>query len=299
MILIDQLLPETWPANVSETLVHWHQGELLASPPFFYAANPQHPLLPFTEKNGDSARDWQVLALPVGERPSYGVITSQTCDICEAKPTSPFIEVAPVYDLKAILKDGQENDIRNHHWNNYIYLTQQPEQDHCYVADLRIILPVEKGALVGKTPVEAFATEADRLIFAERLATRVRRPAYADAVQDLVIRPLDDWIRSDHRKALKESSGRFTDVEEVRLRFDGDRLDPAWVQLVVFQETPLSREDQGPWRQWREVTNRQLSRQVGIPLRPVQFTSLAKMSAADYRLLAPVWLRYLGRGPRS
>ena len=299
MIRIDDLLPENWSAIVTAALPHWHQGHLIASPPLFWSDDPRHPLLTFTADNSDPARSWQILSLPEVARPPYGVVVSQTCDICEARPVSPFIDIAPVYDVADDLKGGQENDIRQHRWNNYVYLTSQPAAGRCYVADLRIFLPVEKGALVARAPLDGFASENDLLDFAERVATRSRRPAYADAVHDFVIAPLDDWIRNDEKNALREHSGRFTDVEEVRLRIEGDRLDPAGVQLVVFQETKLSREDQGAWRKWRERAKKRLLKEADIELRPIQFSSLATMSAADYRQLATVWLRYLGRSPRS
>jgi hypothetical protein len=252
--------------------------------------------LPFTAANGDSQLVWQVLSLPAVARPPYGVVVSQTCDICEVRPVSPFIVVAPVYDIGDSLKGGQENDIRNHHTNNYVYLTRQPVPGRFFVADLRTFLPVEKGALVERLPLDGFANENDRLDFSDRIATRSRRPAYADAVQELVIGPLDDWIRGDATNALRQHSGRFTDVEEVRLRIDGDRLAPRAVQLVVFQETSLSQEDRAAWRKWREGAKRRLAKEAGIALWP-QFSSLSSMSARDYRQLAPLWLRYLGRGP--
>jgi hypothetical protein len=299
MTRIDDLLPEQWPPNVISALSHWHQGHLIEEPPLFWGADPRSPLLPFTAHNGDPERDWQIFSVPALARPPYGVLVSQTCDICEARPVSPFVDVAPVYDIADSLVGGQDNDIKNHCWNNYVYLTRQPAPDRFFVADLRIFLPIEKGALAGRQPVDGFDSEADRLDFADRVATRHRRPAYADAVHDHVIAPLDDWIRNDAKNAIKEHSGRFTDVEEVRLRIEGDRLNPQAVQLVVFQETALSREDQGSWRKWREGAKKRLTKTTSINLLPIQFSALTKMPAAHYRQLAPVWLRYLGRSPRS
>ncbi len=264
----------------------------------FWAADPRQPLLPFTADNGNVARDWQIFSLPHSARPPFGVVISQTCDICEARPANPFVTIAPVYDLADVLKGGQDNEIRQHHWNDYVYLTKQPVAGRFYAADLRTFLPLEKGSLADRKPIDGFLTENDLLNFSDRVATRIRRPAYADAVQDYLIRPLDDWIRRDQANALREHSGRFTDVEEVRLRIEGDRLDPASVQIVLFQETPLSREDQGAWRRWRETSKKQFVRSTNIQLRPVQFSSLTRMVAADYVQLTPVWLRYLGRGPR-
>jgi hypothetical protein len=298
MIHITDLLPEVWPQEIVDALGQWRQGDLLRTPPLFWAADPRHPLLPFTQKNTDATREWQIVSIPATRRPSYGVVVSQTCDISEPRPNNPFVEVAPVVDLAGILVQGQQAEVKRHLWDDYVYLTRQPRQGRFYVADLRSFLPIEKGALLERRPIEAFAGESDRLDFSDRLSNRLRRPAYADAVSDIVVRPLDEWIRTDARNALKESSGRFADVEEVRLRIDGDRLSPRAVQLVVFQQNQLDREDRGAWRRWRDRTRTKLRQQANIELWPIEFSSLSVMSAADYRILAPVWLRYLGRGPR-
>lgn len=298
MTLIEGLRPETWPAPITDALTHWRQGDIIETPPIFWAADPQTPLLPFTEENGDRARTWQVFSLPEKARPEFGVVVSQSCDICEVRPTNPFICVAPVVDLSNSLQSSQKDDVIRHRYNDFVYLTKQPQSDKFLVADLRILLPLEKGALVSRQPIDGFRTEGDRLVFADRLATRIRRPAYAESVQDLVITPLNNWIRDDSRAALRENSGRFTDIEEVRLQIEGDRLEPRSVQIVAFQETKLSPEDLGAWRRWRERTRRQLRKNTGIDLRPVMFSDLSRMSANEYRKLAPVWLSGLGREAR-
>jgi hypothetical protein len=103
MTRIDDLLPERWPGNITNALTHWHQGHLIENPPLFWGADPRSPLLPFTADNGDSRRDWQIFSIPASARPPYGVLISQTCDICEARPVSPFVDLAPVYDMGAAL----------------------------------------------------------------------------------------------------------------------------------------------------------------------------------------------------
>jgi hypothetical protein len=298
MIRIDDLLPDAWPRRITTALDHWHQGDLIESPPLFWAADPREPLLPFTRDNGDSARDWQIFSLAATDRPPYGAVLSQTCDICEPRPVSPFVDVAPVYDISDSLKPGQDNDIRQHNWNYYVYLTRQPKEEGFYVADLRLSLPLEKGAFAERSPIPGFASQNDLLVFSERVAGRLRRPAYADAVSEFLIIPLERWIRGGYKQAINDGSGRFTDVEEVRLRIEGDRLSPVSVQMVVFEETTLTRDDKAAWRSWRESTKKVIERQANIKLRPVHFSSLRTMNAAEYRELAPVWLRYLGRGPR-
>jgi hypothetical protein len=166
------------------------------------------------------------------------------------------------------------------------------------VADLRVSLAIEKGALVGRNPLDAFDDEASRLIFSDRVAARSRRPAFADIVHDVIIHDLNDWIRADKGAARQENSGRFTDVEEVRFGVEGDRLKPDAIQPVVFMESDLSAGDRQAWRNWQRRVARQLTRASGPKLRPVQFASLDKMVARQYRQLVPVRLSSLGREPR-
>lgn len=295
MTHIADLLPTPWPQNVTDALTHWRQGDLIECPPFFYAADPRNPLLPFTASNSDPARTWQVLSLAAGDRPPFGAIVTQTCDISEARPLSPFVDVAPVIDLEGRIGNGEKSEIRRHLFNNYVLLTRQPAKDGFFVVDLRAYFPIEKGALVARSPIVGFANELDRLDFSDRVATRFSRPAYADAVQDHVIRPLDRWIRDGLKEASRLGSERFSGVEEVRLRIEGDRLDPKTVQLVVFQKKELNQEEQEAWRTWRIEAARLLMQALSIELRPIQFSSKRTMSASDYEELARVPLRYVGR----
>jgi hypothetical protein len=297
-VQIGDLLPEEWPDNVAVATKSWQQGDLVEGPPLFYGACPQSPLLPYTADNGRDDRAWQVFSLSTDARPPYGAVISQTCDICEPSPSNPFINVAPVYNVATRFNDAQQQELKRHRYNDFVYLTNQPIADGFYVVDLRIFLPLEKGALVGRDPIKGFKTEIDQLDFADRVATRLRRPSYADAVHDFLIAPLDNWIKRESSAALKSGSGSFTDVEEVRLGIDGPRLAPKSVQLIVFEETQLSMADRSTWRNWRNQNRKEFLRNTGIDLLPVRFGSLSKMPARDYRVLAPVWLRNLGRAPR-
>jgi hypothetical protein len=296
---VSDLLPAELPAHVREAVDRYHQGHLIEAPPIFYGAAPASPLCPFTAENGDQASVWQVLALPLDMRPAYGIVTSQTCDVCEAGDwDNPFIQVVPVIDLNDRLGADQKAALRDHSYNDFVYLTRQPLPDGFWVADLRMSLPLEKGALVGRDPIEGFDDEITRLAFGERVASRCRRPAFADIVHDVVIHELNSWIRQDKSAAARDNSGRFMDVEEVRFRVDGDRLKPDSIQPVVFMESDLPAADRQAWRNWQKRIARQLRKADGPKLRPVQFASLDKMVARQYRQLVPVRLSALGREPR-
>jgi hypothetical protein len=232
-------------------------------------------------------------------RPFYGIVTSQTCDICEQGDwDNPFVQLSPVIDLTTRLGPDQKLLLRHHGYTGFVYLTRQPEEEGFWVADLRISLPIEKGALVGRDPIEAFDDEISRLTFAERVASRFRRPAFADIVHDVVIHDLNDWIKRDKPVAARENSGRFTDIEEVRFAVDGDRLKPDGIRPVVFMESDLSAADRQAWRNWQKRVAKQLRKADGPALSPVQFSSLDKMVARQYRHLVPVRLPNLGREPR-
>ena len=296
---VADLLPGQIPADVQGAVDLFYQGHLIAAPPIFYGATPASPLCDFTTQNADPSLSWQVLALPEDLRPAYGILTSQTCDICEQGDwDNPFVQVSPVIDMAERLNADQQANLRQHGYTDFVYLTRQPRPDGFWVADLRISLPIEKSALVGREPIDAFEDENSRITFADRVAGRSRRPAFADIVHEKIIHDLNSWIQRDKSVARREHSGRFTDVEEVRFDVEGDRLKPDGIRPVVFMESDLSPADRGAWRDWRRRVSRRLTREGGPNLSPVQFSSLDKMAAREYRRLVPVRLGALGREPR-
>jgi hypothetical protein len=296
---VADLLPAGVPGSVRNAVDLFHQSHLITAPPVFYGAAPATALCPFTEENADLGAEWQVLVLPEDMRPAYAVVTSQTCDICQqGEWDNPFVQVSPVIDLSARLNSDQKTQLRRHGYTDFVYLTRQPQPDGFWVADLRISLPLEKGALVGKEPIEGFDDEISRLTFGERVANRSRRPAFADTVHDVILHELNGWIRSDKAAAARANSGRFTDVEEVRFGVDGDRLKPDGIKPVVFMESDLPPADRQEWRNWQKRVAKKLRKVDGPRLTPVQFSSLDKMLARQYCQLVPVRLPELGREPR-
>lgn len=305
-VLIDK---DVWSEEIDQSLDRFHQGHLIRNIPLFYAGSPTAHVTVSTKKVAEAARraggdvpDLQVISLPKTKRYPFAVITSATCDIAEAGTSrNPFIQVAPVFDIGPGIDHGAANMIRAGRYGDFVYLTKQPRPSGVWVVDLRVVFPVEKGALHDRKPLEGFATEADRIRFARRLGKRVMRPALADVVYTQIVAELDRWIKDDEREAvqgtpkvLRGGLARFADVKRVALRFEGDRLEPEWVQVVVFQDTPLSTPDKLHWRNWRSKTEKKL-RKHGIRLQPVTFTSLAKMSVAEYEGLVEVVVSGLGR----
>lgn len=293
---LESLIVDQWPQEISAAAENFHQGHLIEDVRLLYMGSPNVPATSFTARNAasDGSNNLKPLILPKSLSYEYCVITSATCDVAEAGDhKNPFFQVSPVFNISENLRPGQENLVKQGRFADFVYLTQQPRSG-VWVVDLRVSIPIEKGALVGREPIQGFATEDDRIAFAVRLARRVSRAALDGAVHDNVVASLSNWIARQEKDVLKRGSGAFTDVERVALNVDGDRLKPQSVQVIVFEETNLDREDKAVWRGWWKESKGQL-RNAGILLKPMHFTSLAKMSARDYERLVPLSIPSLGR----
>jgi hypothetical protein len=286
---IDELLPKWWSDDVVAALDRWKQGDLIKGSPLFWAGpEGDDPVLPIV---GGTA------ALQVHddgtEEDCWVIITSQTCDVAGLGPGMhhPFVTVSPVYALPVGYSQGKLEAISRGEVGYLVRLTQPPES-RVYVADLRVSLPVSKGALVNDPPTGAWAQEADRLTFAEAVATKIRRPALHDALSTELTQSLNKHIKLSH-KAQPEWWER---VEQVRLRIVGDRLKPQSVSLLVCCEVELSAEQCDIWRQWQPQATKILQKHE-IVLGPPFFGTLDKMPARLYKDSIPLRLPALGRLP--
>ena len=73
------------------------------------------------------------------------------------------------------------------------------DDEHLWVADLRILVPVEKGWLVGARTAGGFADEEGRDRLARQLARLFARPAYATPLDRNFIRTAFSAPRGNHR----------------------------------------------------------------------------------------------------
>lgn len=163
--MIDDALPATWPAEVVAAARRFKQGDLVERPPFFY-----HRV--------DALRVWKarvededgegLVELTDEQRPPYGLITTQTCDLFEdtPRPRQPWFSVAPAYDYSPYLKQGQEKQIKRGRFRYLVHLSSPRLPDGLWVADLRLEVPVEKSWLVGREPLDGFDSVAERLVLA-------------------------------------------------------------------------------------------------------------------------------------
>ncbi len=96
---------------------------------------------------------------------------------------------------------------------------------------MRLECSVEKSALAGRTPIDAFASEQDEIAFAERLGRRRDRAAMANTVNDVLDAQLAKKISANKNKARRV----FGSVYGLRLEVaEGLRLEPVAMRLHVL-----------------------------------------------------------------
>jgi hypothetical protein len=148
---------ETWPADVLESLRVWEQGDVVTAPPFFYFADPARPVWAATVAAAEMTSEPHVVVLDEETSPPYGLITTQSCDICEEdskKPCRPWVQVAPIYDGRSWAKKMREG-------RGPLFLLHIPGlgDDRFWVADLRLEFPIEKGWLASQERLPGFTCE--------------------------------------------------------------------------------------------------------------------------------------------
>lgn len=164
------------------------------------------------------------------DRPPYGIITTQSCDLSEERPDprQPWLAVAPVY---VVPNDSPLRD------RDFVFQLAPPELDRdIWVADLRIEMPLEKGLLVGRAPIEAFPDEAGYIAFANFLARRRGRPALASVFHEVLSATTRriKGERNTHRTLARRAR---QNVYKLMLAIeDGTRLEPVAAKLYIVTD---------------------------------------------------------------
>jgi len=221
----------------------------------------------------DRSEDFVDLALD--DRPAYGIITTQSCDLSEERPgpRQPWLAVAPVYE---VTPDSALRD------RDYVFELAPPEIDGgVWVADLRIEMPLEKGLLVGRAPIEAFSDEAGYVAFANFLARRRGRPALASVFHE-VLGATTTRLKTERNAHRVLARRARRNVYKLMLALeDGTRLAPVAAKLYVITDGPPT-EDARTWFDlwWNEA--RLVAEQHGLQLHPTGWIDAA---AVDLRLL--------------
>ncbi len=283
--MLDAGLPPAWPDAVPAATARFLQGHLIERPPLFYAANLDHPVWGLSTAAApdmpDDERVDALVDLAADQRPPYGIITTQTCDLAEEgrQPRQPWLAVAPVFRF-------EESDPTLH--RDYVAELDPPGlEGPVWAADLRIELPLEKSVLVGREPIDAFPDEQGYIEFAKVLARRRGRPALASIFHEL--------LNVTTKQLKEEGGGRRGQAREVRREIyrlklaiqDGTRLDPRAARLFVVlhsDTTPAVEDWFGEW--WDRA--RRVAENEGLQLLPVTYMDARHIDLALYDSLIDV-----------
>lgn len=271
--MIEDALPAAWPPEVIAAARKFKQGDLVERPPFFY-----HRV--------DALRVWKarvededgegLVELEDDQRPPLGLITTQTCDLFEDtdNPRQPWFSVAPAYDYTPYLKQGQEKQIKRGKFRHLVHLSSPRLPAGLWVADLRLEVPIEKGWLVGREPLDGFDSVEDRLALAERLAFRRRRHALSGPLIKQLTTPLKKWLKDDGRAAEEET-------DSLRLRVYGDPASSTVAQLiVVVRDAGLSSEAKSLWEA-KEAELIDHGARNAVIVMPFRYGTLEDLSGRD------------------
>jgi hypothetical protein len=290
--VIDGHIHQPWPDEVLAALAHLKQGNVVQQPPFFYAATPRYGIWQLTKSAGALGEDPDLLELPPEDGSPYGLITTQTCDLCEQspKPKQPWIKIAPVYQMGGTLAPDQQKQVANHEIGHLVLLTGRALPSGFWVADLRIEFPVEKSWLVGRHALDGFDSEADYLKLAERLARRYDRPALHNAISEEIVGRLRGHFKA---KSKSKRTALLSQVEELRLEIRGARLQPRAARLLVITKTSPVPSSVQTWfdNWWQGATKACASRHLA--LLGNKYATLTELNAADYKAAVPLDFAYL------
>lgn len=276
--MIEEGLDQSWPGPVREAIRPFLQGNLVARPPFFYAADLRHPVWTTSRLVADSLHPEECgedfVDVHEDQRPAYGIITTQSCDLSEERPDprQPWLAVAPVYRV-----DGGSSLLDRDH----IYRLAPPKLNgEVWMDDLRIEMPLEKSLLVGRSPIDAFPDEDGYIQFARFLARRRGRPALASVVHEVlsgVTRRLKEQSRAQRQLARAARSS----IYKLKLAIeDGTYLAPVAAKLYVITNGEPTDETRDWFNLWWNAA-RPIAAENGLQLLP---TGWMNAGAVDARL---------------
>jgi hypothetical protein len=278
--VIDDGIREPWPDDVFDALSRFRLGHLIEDAPLAFEGFAAMPL--WSPEDGKRPAENGRVEVP---RCAYAIITTQTCNIAERPPRGawPWIQVSPVYQL------ADESEIGDRMYLHHLTAAGLPAG--VWVADLRLEVPLEKSYLVGREPIDAFASEDDEIAFGEMLGRQRDRAALHDVVNDVLYRR---WSRK--RANNKNRAKRlFENLHMVGMLIqDGTRLEPFAVELhFVGAGKPISDEDQDWLERWWDTASEEAQNSSpALNLLPNVYHDGSAMNLTIYDELIPLeaWL---------
>jgi len=277
--VIDSGLPDPWPEGVRDASAGFEQGDLVRDPPFFYWADMDHPVWDVTVEAAARDEHDPLVALDPGDGPPLGIITTQTCDLDETDPKKPWFHVAPVVGADAF-RPEELAGIRAQKYGYLHALPPRPDEPGLWVADLRVEFPIEKGWLVGKTPIRCLSSLQEARDFARKLGLIRSRPAL-DGPANLVVQDLRRSL-GRLKPALRARVLEHLPPDGVRVKLIGTGRDVTGLQLYVLSERGDPGTDTRAWFEaWRDRVEAQTP--VDFDFLGTVFGNLEAMSALAYR----------------
>lgn len=311
--MIPALLPpgrDDWPPGVLGALKRFRQGDVVSNVPLFYWGDPDRAVLGLTAAYAGEGEG----VIEAEQRFAYGMIATQTCDIAEEDspvPGQPWVHLCPVYNSEAhyrpdgapsgtpeeelpkLLPGDERKLVRQGRSQRYLWLPALP--GGLWIADLRLLIPVEKGWLAGRQRQDGFRSEADRIAAGRRLAWLHDRPAFDGRFVAGVQVPLVKALRA-LRTADCELFDRLHDqVAEIAVSTDQNlTIDVA--EVVVLCNNEL----EGAGLQWLQdwwAQSAEAARSDGLVVLPLRVELLDELKASEYRRLTRVPLAAVSPNP--
>jgi len=292
-LTIDDLVPDSWPEDAVTALDQWRQGHLMRGDVGAWLAAGGGPDPVTGHDFSDQVDELVAAAAEVGDS-GYLAVVSQTCDIAATGPgrRHPFVQVCPIRDV-GVFSPDKVKQIRAGEIVEYVFLTRPPEPGRDWAVDLRVSMPLSKGALVARQPIEGFASEEDELVLAARVGAKFERPALHDYLSKDLINDLDTFLTR-----ARKTEDWCDEVEQLRLHVEGSRLAPKRVRLIVVTDVDFNGVSITKRKHLRErwKSHKKQLRAAGIEQAPIAFRCVDRMKVDEYRNSIPLNLPALGRG---
>ena len=279
-----------WPEGLLTHLQGFRQGDVVRGFPAVYIGNPDSAVHEQTAVYQGSESD----VIEFGDDFPYGIILTQTCDIVEENredPKRPWVSIAPVYNSETRFWDSTSNKERAMLHGGYRkllvagrgpqFLLHLPEftlSSGIWVADFRLIVPVEKGWLLEKEPIPAFISEEGRKELGKRLASLFTRPAFDGKFENSVRAPLIKALREIKDTDIYDSIHAEVDHLAVESN-DNVKMDRCRV-WVLSRETLSSSVRE--WFDEQDILWRRNALDNDLNLLRSHFSELRSITAEDY-----------------
>ena len=288
----------------------FRQGDVIAGLPYFYWGDPARPVLDLTGTYGDEGEG----VIEAARRFDYGMIATQTCDLVEedsARPGQPWVHLCPIYDAEAtyrpdgippdtpggklpkLIPGNERNLIKQGRSQRYLWLSAL--KGGCWVADLRLFIPVEKGWLAGQSRIEGFHSESERIMVGRRLAWLHDRPAFDGRFVRSVQDPLRQALMQLRRQNRTFFDQLCDQVSEIGVSTD-QNIAISTAELVVLCELGPDQPVIDWFHDWW-TGSAELAVAENLTLLPLRFERLDEMSASQYRGLTRLPLAAVSPNP--